>query len=134
MAGACTGGGPDRDPEAFCRRVDRLAELVATAEAGPAEIGDVPAARALADDIATTAEALPAEAPEEIDDDARTLAGVTAALAGDLRDFYAEIAADPARAADPAFLSAFDPLTDERQTALEEAGAGVRPWVEEHCD
>lgn len=121
------------DPAAFCERLNRLGELVGAAGTGPEDVEDVPAARDLAADIAAAAEALREVAPEAIASDVRTLSGVTAELARDLRRFYDAIADDPARASDPAFLDSFDLLTEERQEALEEAGAEIRPWVEANC-
>lgn len=131
---ACSGDASHGDPLAFCRRLQRLGELVAASGSGPENIDDVPAARALADDIATTAESLRETAPGVIADDVRVLAVVTADLARELRDFYEAVDDDPARANDPAFLSSFDPLSEERQEAIDQAGKAVRPWVEDHCD
>lgn len=124
---------PEADPRVFCGHVARLGELVAAAASGPEEIGDVPAAQALVDDIATTADGLRAEAPEEIADAAHRLASVTAEVARELRDFYRQIAEDPARANDPTFLASLKPMTEDRRAAFEEAGATVRPWVADHC-
>lgn len=124
---------PPGDPAAFCRHVAQLGELVAAAASGPEEIADVPAARSVADDIARGADELRDAAPEEIADGARTLAEVTGELARDLRDFYQAILDDSARANDPAFLSSFDPITEERRERLSRAGEDVRPWIAEHC-
>lgn len=121
------------DPAAFCVQLERLGELVAAAEAGPEDVSDVVAARSLADDIATAAEALRPLAPEAIASDVRTLAGVTATLARDLAEFYAAIAADPGKAIDPAHLDAFDPISEQRRRAVDKAGGRIRPWVEDHC-
>lgn len=121
------------DPEAFCRRLDRLAELVAEAEAGPDEVSDVAAARSLASDIGDAAQGLKDTAPEAIADDVGDLADVTVELADELAAFYQRLLDDPERANDPAFLTGFQPVTDERRAEIERAGRGVRPWVEEHC-
>lgn len=131
---SCSGDAPAGDPAAFCRHLSRLAEQVVAAQAGPEELADVPAARALARDIAATAAALRQDAPEDIAADARALAEVTGELAQELGDFYQAIADDPARANDPTFLSSFDPVTEERRDAIDDAGGRVRPWVDEHCD
>lgn len=133
MAG-CSNGGSSEDPAVFCRHLERLSELVTSAAAGPEDIAEVPAARALAEDIVETAEALQQSAPDEIAQDAGALAEVTGELAIELRDFYQAIADDPTRANDPGFLASFDPLTAERQAAIDDAGKRVRPWVEKHCD
>ncbi|HLF98962.1 MAG TPA: hypothetical protein VI916_00695 [Acidimicrobiia bacterium] len=124
---------PEADPRIFCGHVARLGELVVAAASGPEEIGDVPAAQALVDDIATTADGLRAEAPDEIAEAAADLASVTAEVARELRDFYRQIVQDPARANDPAFLASLKPLNEDRRASFEAAGAKVRPWVAEHC-
>jgi len=121
------------DPQAFCAQLDRLGGLVTAAEIGPEDVSDVPAAQALAEDIAVAAEALRPLAHEDIADDVRTLSGVTAALARDLRDFYGGIADDPSRASDPAYLDSFEPVTEQRQKAVDAAGERIRPWVADHC-
>lgn len=121
------------NPRAFCRNVARLGDLVEAAATGPQELAEVPAAQRLADEMVTRAELLAHEPPEEIREAARSLSSVTAELARELRDFYAGVTEDPAKANDPAYLASFDPLTPERRAAIEAAGEDVRPWVAEHC-
>lgn len=133
LPGCSSGDGRDGDLAAFCTGFDRLSELVRAAAVSPDELEDVAAARALADDIAETARELPGVAPDAVADDVDELADVTVDLATELRDFYQGILDDPARANDPAFLTSFEPVTEERRAALEEAGAAVRPFVTEHC-
>lgn len=129
----CSSGGSTGDPEAFCRGFARLGDQVAAAAEPPEELADVPSASRLADEIATTADALRATAPDDIAEDAQRLATVTAELARDLRDFYQAIVDDPARANDPTFLNSFEPVSEDRSKVITEAGAKVRPWVAEHC-
>lgn len=130
-------GCPDDDSSgdvaAFCERYAALGEFVQAAVAGPEELEDIPAARALADDIGSAARSVAEIAPEEIEEEARRLASVTGELAGELSAFYEQIEDDPARANDPAFLSEFQPLTEERREELVAAGDDVRPFVERHC-
>lgn len=132
--GACSSdGGGDPDVAAFCSRFHQLSELVAAASVPPEEMEDVASARTLADDIARTARELPRVAPDEIGDDVERLSETTADLAAELRDFYQGIVDDPARANDPTYLSSFEPVTEDRRAVLEEAGEGVRPYVDQHC-
>lgn len=127
-------GRDDADPTAFCRQFDAFTELIQAAGVGPEDVADVPATSELADDIVEAAATLPGAAPDDIRDDVRTLARLSAEIFGDLRDFYERIADDPSLANDPEFLASFNPLTDERLEALTDAGEEVRPEVSERCD